>query len=252
MQISVKRFEKSLESDWDDFVENRSINGTFLHTRKFYNHNPLNVADDHSLLFYRDGKIAGVIPFNVVTDGGQKVLHSYLRATYGGLIVDNNSGIEAVNQMIRMVIDEARVVGANEIIIRNPFRIFNSNFCDESDYAMWRNGFKIKYRELEVAIQLGSGAKEYYSDATARSIQKGKKALSVTESEEFEKYWQVLEANLAEKHSTSPTHSHQQFIALLENVGRDRIKLFAAKLDNELIAGIVLFIVNKNAVHAQY
>src|SRR5437762_3440116 len=102
--LRLKRFEKFLASDWDDFVENRSLNGTFLHTRKFYDHNPLNELDDHSLLFYKDSKIAGVIPFNLFQSGGSKILHSYLRATYGGFIVERTTGIRETNEMVELVI----------------------------------------------------------------------------------------------------------------------------------------------------
>lgn len=49
-----------------------------------------------------------------------------------------------------------------------------------------------------------------------------------------------------------PTHNFEQFQVLLKNIGDDKIKLFVAKLNDEIIAGIVLFVVNERAVHAQY
>lgn len=177
MPIQLKRVDNSLASDWDDFVENRSLNGTFLHTRKFYNHNPLNEKEDHSFLFYRNNAIVGVIPFNLIETEEGKTLNSYSRATYGGFIVSDDTGAETINEMVVAVVNEVRLSGVTEIIVRNPFRIFNKKICDESDYAMWSNGFKIKHRALEIAVELGNAqsAKSSYSDSAKRSVQKGKK-----------------------------------------------------------------------------
>src|SRR5205085_8868526 len=161
---------------------------------------------------------------------------------------------EEVLEMTELIISKAKEQSVAEIIIRNPFRIFNNDLCDESDYAMWFHGFSVKYRELEIAIQLGNKAdiEKKYSEATKRSINKAKKSLLVEESTEYEKYWSILEKNLADKHDTKPTHNFDDFSALLKNIGPGKIKLFVAKLNGEIIAGILVFLVNKKAMHAQY
>lgn len=254
MKANLKKFDNSLETEWDYFVANDAINGTFLHTRKFYNHNPLNIQDDNSYLFYKKNTLIGIIPFNLIKDGENKILNSYLRATYGGFLVSGAAGIEEINEMVELVVSEAKKLSVNEIIIRNPFRIFNKNVCDESDYAMWLHGFKIKYRELEIAIKLGNKEtiQSNYSDSASRSIKKGKTILSVEESFEFQKYWKILEENLSSKYDALPTHNFEQFSELLNNVGKEKIKLFTAKFNDVIIAGIVVFVVNEIAVHAQY
>ncbi len=51
IDIQLHKFSDDLEEIWDDFVYTKAKNSTFLHSRKFYNHNHLNKADDCSLLF---------------------------------------------------------------------------------------------------------------------------------------------------------------------------------------------------------
>ncbi len=69
MAIDICRYTPALKNSWDDFVENVAINGTFLHTRKFYDHNPLNEKEDNSFLFYKKNKlIASSTPiFSLIT-----------------------------------------------------------------------------------------------------------------------------------------------------------------------------------------
>ncbi|RDC64125.1 hypothetical protein AHMF7616_02735 [Adhaeribacter pallidiroseus] len=53
MSLEVKKYNLDFEQQWDQFVEQVAINGTILHTRKFFNHNSLNSINDDSLLFLR-------------------------------------------------------------------------------------------------------------------------------------------------------------------------------------------------------
>lgn len=254
MNIGLKKYEDSLAPEWDNFIENNSLNGTFLHTRKFYNHNPLNKHDDNSYIFYNENKIIGLIPFNLLEQSGNRILHSYLRATYGGFIISKYAGLEEVLEMVNLLIKEAKTIDINEIVIRNPFRIFNEQFCDESDYAMWYHGFSIKFREMEIAIKLGNKSllENGYSASANRSIKKGNKHLIVTESFNFERFWKILDRNLTDKHNSKPTHDYESFLILLKFIGSHKIKLFVATYNTEIIAGILVFIVNENAIHAQY
>src|SRR6185295_7074701 len=128
-----------------------------------------------------------VLPANLYNNEEGLVLHSYLRATYGGFVVSEEVGTMEALEIIDLVVQRARQLGVKEIIIRNPFRIFNERLCDETDYAMWYHGFKIKYRDLETAIQLTNYeyASSFYTDSTSRNIKKSKRNLSVIVSNDF-------------------------------------------------------------------
>lgn len=253
MRVEVKRYTEELREQWDNLVA-ASVNGTFLHTRSFFDHNPQNASDDCSFVFYKKSKPVAVLPAVIYEREGLLTLHSHLRCTYGGFVVNTEVGVGEALDMVALLTEQAKALGVKKLIIRNAFRIFQNNVCDETDYAMWYHGFKILAREAELAIQLKekTAIERLYNDATMRSIKKGKKSLTVAESEDFESYWHMLTANLAAKHNVKPTHSYAQFCTLLDKVGRQHIKLFVASFEGKMAGGIVVFIVNGMALHAQY
>lgn len=253
MNVEIARYTDAHANAWNELVEN-SINGTFLHSRSFFDHNPLNKQDDCSFLYFKKNKVVAVIPCTLYERDGKLKLHSHMRSTYGGFVINEEVGVEEAVEMVEKLIAEARILNVHEIIIRNPFRIFHQQLCDETDYAMWYHGFVVKSRELETAVGLGAyqQIQASYNDSTKRSIKKSRQHISIQLSDDFKAYWQILEQNLLTKHGTKPTHSYHDFCVLLNKIGSDKIKLFAAFKDSAMVAGIVVFVANKIALHAQY
>jgi hypothetical protein len=253
MALNILPYEEKFRQQWESLVMG-SINGTFLHSRNFYDHNPANKTDEKSFLFFKKEKVVGVLPCNLYEKDGKRILHSYLRSTYGGFIINHEVGAQDAMEMVSLTVDAAKQNDVNEIVIRNPFRMYHSAWCDETDYAMWYHGFEIKSRELETAIKLGDylQVQTAYDDSARRSIKKSRLHLEVKQSDDFETYWQVLEKNLQEKHGVSPTHNYQQFLNFMEYVGKDKVRLFVALKDGNIAAGIVAFLANQNVIHAQY
>ena len=120
----IMPYREEYSTEWDDFVEKKSINGSFLHTRKFYNHHPQNRVDDKSYLFFKQNRLIGVI--GCTLQDSDTVLISHGRSTYGGFIVNKHVHVEASLIMVQLLLEEAVKNQVKEIIIRNPFRIFFS------------------------------------------------------------------------------------------------------------------------------
>jgi hypothetical protein len=251
MKLEKVKYEERWAEKWDQFIDS-SINGTFLHTRKFFDHNDRNAAEDHSLLFLKKGKIAAVLPA-VLRNG--KVLHAHAYATYGGFVIDASIGVEEAVEMVALVIEEGRALECEEIIIRNPFKIFYERLSEETDYAMWYHGFQLKGRELEIYVDLAGDPellKKRYENGTKYNIKKAWKTVEVRETTDYEAFWTILDANLQAKHGRSPVHGIHDFRRLLNNVGQESIRLFAGFVDGKLVCGCVVFICGGQALHAQY
>ncbi len=251
--MEVVQYNESYRDEWEAFIT-ASINGNFLHTRAFYDQNPQNAQSDASLMFYRKGKLAAVLPAVQYTSENTTILNSHLRSTYGGYIISKKMGMTDAVEMVNNTIDYARNAGVNEIIIRNPFRILYNTISDETDYAMWRCGFSIKYRELETYIDLKpvlEDIKRDFDKGTKYNTIKAWKTVSVKETEDFKGFWEMLTENLLSKFGKAPVHTAEGIIALRNAVGRDSIKLFGAYLEDRLIGGCVVFTF-KNTLHAQY
>lgn len=243
------------KSEWDNFIFNESINGTFIHCRDFFDHDPQNAQDDASLVFYKETKIVAAFPATFYLKNDLRILHSHLRATYGGFIVNEKVGVQEAINIVQQTIVFAKKKEVNQIIVRNPFRVFHSSFCDETDYAMWFNGFRIKSRELEIVIPLFqdfSDNRNMYHNNTSRNVKKASKLVEVRISDDFIDFWKLLGECLSERHGQKPVHNYNSIYQLRQNVGKEKVLLFNAYYQGCLIGGIVLFLLNKSVAQTQY
>lgn len=255
MSIEVIPFDEQYRSDWESFIEQKALNSTFLHSRKFYDHNPGNKVDDASLMFYKKNKLIAVFPANLYLNGNIRILHSFLRATYGGFVVSKDVTVEAALEIVGKTIEFAKSKQASQLIVRNPFRIFNTNLCNEADYAMWFHGFEIKSREIEICIPIDGDIKTIrgrYRNTAQRNVKKAAQFIDVCLSNDIRDYWRLLEKNLAERHGRKPVHDYDSIIRLIEAVGSNNVLLFAGYYESKLVSGILIFKFNNLVLHAQY
>ena len=70
-------------------------------------------------------------------------------------------------------------------------------------------------------------------------------------TEDFEEFYTILKKNLSIRHNVFPTHSLSELV-ILKELYPDKINLFGAYLENEMIAGVINFIVNERVVLAFY
>ena len=69
-----EKYEDSLEEQWDKFITEKSINGTFLQSRRFFNYHPAGRFKDVSLVVYNEkNNIAALIPACELEQDGKKV-----------------------------------------------------------------------------------------------------------------------------------------------------------------------------------
>ena len=113
MKLEIVRYTDQYRNDWEKLVDS-SLNGTFLHKRSFFDHNPSNAKDDCSFLYLKKNKIAGVIPCTLFQRNDKVVLQSHLRSTFGGFVVSEEIGVEEAMEMVDQLISEARkLIGIN-------------------------------------------------------------------------------------------------------------------------------------------
>lgn len=248
-------YREELKEEWENFIENAAINGTFLHSRKFFDHNPSNAFDDSSLLFYKENKIVAVFPAVIYNSDGNVILHSHSRATCGGFVVGKKTGVGEAIDIVEQTIAFAKFRGVQQIIIRNPLRIYHTKLCDETDYAMWYHGFKIKSRELETAVQLAGDidqVRSHYHKGAKYSVGKARRSITVTLSNDFRRFWTLLERCLAERHGKKPVHDYRSICTLRDQVGSENILLFAAYYNNKMIGGNLVFNFDNRVLYGQY
>ncbi len=255
MKLTSQVYSEDQRHLWDEFVFNKSRNGTFLHSRIFLNCTPQNRREDASLLFLKGSTLIGILPACLQNKG--HLFYSHPRATYGGFVFSSIAGIRDILEMVDLSVDFARHQKVNEIKIRNPFWFLSEIPSEEPLYALWHRGFRTENRELQSTIDLRridpKAVLGSFDSKTRNQVRKAEKSgIQVKESADFSEFWKILSNHLEAKHKTQPTHSLQEIDALKQVLGPDKIKLFVATFDNVVVAGLCAFIVNARVVHAQY
>ena len=68
-----EKYEDSLEEQWDKFITEKSIHGTFLQSRRFFNYHPAGRFKDVSLVVYNEkNNIAALIPACELEQDGKR------------------------------------------------------------------------------------------------------------------------------------------------------------------------------------
>jgi len=248
MDIEVHPYDGD-DAEWDRFVSEDSRNGTIFNLRKFLAYHPPDRFDDHSLLF-RDwkGRLKAVLPAAIV-DG---VLVSHPGASYGGLVLGRNAILKNVYEAIGLLKNHAENFNLKAIELRPPPTVFQKWPCEDLDYALWRHGFKVVRMPLTSVADLRDPLP--MADSTKRSIRKAGECLVVKQLEAWPHwawFWRILRQNLHERHDAQPTHNLWEMLEL-KSLFPEAINLWGAFMDDLLVAGMVTFDCNGEALLAFY
>ncbi|MFR9165435.1 MAG: GNAT family N-acetyltransferase [Dysgonomonas sp.] len=241
--MKLIRYNSTYKDVWDRFVT-ASKNGTFLFHREFMEYHS-DRFEDHSLLFTKNEKPLLLLPANVK----DKTLYSHQGLTYGGFIMSEQVRSEHLLEAFTLLKEYLHGLDIQSIVYKPVPHIYHTFPAEEDLYALFRNQAILVSRAVSSTIDLSHRIK--YSELRRRQIKKAKKAnIIVSEENDLNAFWKILDANLKEKHETSPVHSLAE-IQYLKSKFQNEIKLYCAKLNGEVIGGCVVF-ETRNVAHIQY
>lgn len=241
----IIRYESSMSGRWDEFVGN-ARNATFLFCRGYMDYHA-DRFEDHSLLALKNGKLRAILPANITSDG---VLHSHQGLTYGGWILpkahfDATDMLEMWNAWLEYCADQAI-----KAIEYKPLPwIYASRPSQEDIYALFRCGAVQDAVNLSSTICLGDNPgfdtmrRRHLRQATASGC-------VVVETDDCEAFMALVESCLRERHGVAPVHTAQE-MRLLKDRFPERIRMFVARLDDEIHAGVMVYDTGIVA-HGQY
>lgn len=242
--IQIVRYTPQDKAQWDELVAG-SRNGNMLHLRNFMDYHSDRFAD-HSLMAMRDGTMLAVLPANVQND----TLWSHQGLTYGGWIMPaKHIDPSVMLDVMQATMDYLRAQGISRLVYKPVPHIYHRYPAEDDLYALWRCGGRLlecgisSTIDLRNILPLDRGCRSA-SNAARRS------GVEVGRSQDWVAYWQLLTQVLADRHDTSPVHTLDE-ILLLVNRFPSRIRLFTAAAADELLAGVVMFELGQVA-HAQY
>ena len=243
--ITIEKYSPQYKPEWDAAVRN-SRNGTFLHLRDYMDYHSDRFVDFS--LMARDGeKIVAVLP---ACREGDK-LYSHRGLTYGSWLVplrhfDVTTMMEVWDAAMQFLHNE----GIVEVIYKPVPHIYHRYPCEEDLYALFRAGAVLTESNISTTIDLDEPLP--FDRGNRRNVNVAvKSGVEVAESSDWQGYWTMLDALLMDKYNRHPVHSLDE-IELLHSRFPENIRLYTAKLDNELLAGVVMYYCGNEVAHCQY
>lgn len=242
--FEIIRYTPDRKDEWNAFVAS-SKNGTFLFNRDYMDYHS-DRFEDFSLMFYREGRLYGLMPANRKGD----IFQSHAGLTYGGLVMDSQTTAAATVELFRELNDYLRNASFRRILYKCIPWMYHQMAAEEDLYAIARTcDARLVNRDLgTVIIQRNTIRWERVRRrALKRAIEAG---ITVERSNDYAGFWNVLCDNLARTYDSKPVHTLAE-IELLHSRFPENIVLYVAKKDEEILAGIVIY-VSSQVARAQY
>lgn len=242
--FEIRRYSADKADEWNAFVAT-SKNGTFLFDRRYMDYHS-DRFEDFSLMFYCEGRLYALMPANRKGD----VFQSHMGLTYGGLVMDAKTTAAATVELFRELNDYLRAEDFRHVFYKCIPWIYHQMAAEEDLYAMVRTcDVRLQERDLGTAIIQRNTIR--WERVRRRALKRAQEAgVTVERSTDYAGFWQVLNDNLKLKYDSKPVHTLSE-ISLLASRFPENIVLYLARLGDEILAGMVLY-VSKQVARAQY
>jgi len=257
--MEVTKYEVQHLDAWEHFVKRpQSLNGTFLHSRRFLSYHPENKFTDNSLLIYRKDKLAAVVPACVMFEDGKKIFFSHKGSTFGGIVVSkDNYNIRDMCDIIAALEDYLSKNGFDSVYLKNTSEIFSERNTELIDYLMFYHGY-IELKELSLYIDFNLydrvNPENNFSKLRKRKIKTALNnglAFRKLYDEELPVFYEILSQNLR-KFDVEPVHTLTELVDFKKERLKDIVLFFGCFLEEKLTASAMCFDFYGDCLHTQY
>ncbi len=244
LNIEVVRYTKSHERLWNDFVS--ETNTHFFFNRAYMEYHK-DRFQDHSLLFFSGPKIIGLLPAN--EDSQSQTIWSHQGLTYGGFIWRPRISLIDALDCSTALLQYLKNQGFSRLVYKALPELYCETPSQEAMYCLHRLEAKVVRCEPNTVIDLSRGlhmtsGKKYGANVARKA------GVRIECVRDLDQFYAVLAERLAERYSVRPVHSASE-IRLLAELFPDNVRLIGSYLNNDLIAGAVVFL-NTRVLHIQY
>lgn len=242
--MTVKRYEASLKTKWNNFLNNAKNYHFFFHRNYLSYHDDR--FEDHSLLIYnKKEKLLAILPANI----DNHILYSHQGLTFGGFIVNDNMKTEIMLEIFKAVQTFLKTQGIQKVIYKAMPYIHHIKPAQEDLYALFIQNASLIQRDIGATIYMDQPIK--YSNGRKWSLRNAKnEGFVVEESRDFTSFWNLLKEILKQQHDAKPAHSVDEIIQLASSFPKN-IKLYLTKKEGNVLAGAIIFD-NPEISHLQY
>ncbi len=255
----VQEYSEKYEKRWDSFIEKESVNGTFLHTRRFLNYHPQGRFKDCSyLVLDRGGNIVAVCPAIEKTENGEKIFFSHGGSTYGGIVFADR--IYYAHKVLEIIdaLEETLKGKFDKIVLKITPTIFSTEPSDLLEYAFYYKGYE-RFEELNSYIDFSRYDENILSNFAQgkrtnvnNCLKRGVTLKKLEDEADIRAFYGILCETLS-KYDRKPVHTIEELLEFKDCRLKDECGFFGAYLDGEMIAGSMMFYFKKaNVAHTQY
>ena len=240
----VRRYQPQDFEVWNAFIS-VAKNATFLFHRNFMEYHA-DRFEDYSLLVFEENKVISVLPANRV--GATVFSHQGL--SYGGVIVKDDIRIKEFVSVFKVLMQFLESNGMETFEMKMLPKIYNQTLADEIDYVSFLMQSQLFRTDVYLAIDM---QKVYEPNRNRKRALKVASELGIVikEDNDYSSFWNlILTPNLNERFQVNPVHTLDEIRQLAASFP-ENITLFNAYQDNDLKAGVVMFITETTA-HFQY
>lgn len=244
--MEVVEYNADRKTDWDRFVDS-SKNASFLLKRDYMEYHS-DRFEDASVMVYEGKKLVMVFPAN---RRSETLIASHDGLTYGGFVWGAEVKMPVALSAMSAVLSYFNQHHVTYIELKVIPRMYDQQFSDEVDYAMFLAGAELFRRDTALVVDQSNRIK--YSGNYRREAARARtNGFTVQEDSDFKPFWKnILEPNLKARFGVSPVHSLEE-IQQLKSKFLDQIQCYTVRDDDgEIVCGTVFYL-SENVAHSQY
>ncbi len=258
--LTIIPYDESRAEQWDAFVMNHSMNGTFLHTRRFLSYHPQGRFEDASVLVLNGQELCCVVPAAAQTVDGKRMLRSHPGSTFGGPVIGANMlRAPKLVELVAALDEYYQAQGFDACEMKITSDLFSTLPTDAMQYALYHAGYT---DEVEIATYLplnkpSEALVADYSFNKRYDLKKcekaGLNAKALSTREEIAAFYGLLCLNL-QKFDAKPVHTLDELWDFHTSRLRDEVVFLGVyDADGAMIAGACLFyFAQARVLHCQY
>lgn len=255
MTMTIEYY-KGNEVEWDSFI-NRSMNGTFLQTRRFINYHPQDRFEDASLCIRKGNELVAAI-LGCAISGDDKTFFAHKGTTFGGITISEKVySASAVEEIFCTMEEFLKREGFSTAYFKMVPRIYQKINCDLLDYFFYKHGYS-RFDELNYYMDLARYNENIISQFSSSKRRDYRYSLKndlvfkkLDTKEEIADFYRVLQLNL-KKLGLSSVHSLEDLYDLKFNRFNANIEFYGVFKDSVMIAGSMAFLFDDRVFHTQY
>lgn len=258
LELKIREYDSGDQEKWDRFVMEKSMNGTFLQTKKFLDYHGERFQDASLVIYKGNDTIVAVVPACEINEQGRKIFHAHCGSTFGGIVIaEDFYNIEHMDAIMTVLEDYLKEKKYDEVRIKCTSDIFSKQNSNLLYYFLFQRGYT-SYDELSCYVDFVQYNEDIISNFSSSRRRDYKYSLKndlvfrkIDDRANIESFYMILCDNL-QKFGAVPVHSLEELLDFKEERLRDIVEFYGVFQESRMIAGSMVFLFGTQVFHTQY